>query len=115
MSIAPNAQTLAASGLAALPLRRDAAGDPSMVSAWIFLGVLVVAAAAAVWFGRRRKASAGAPPTLQRIESLALTSHASLHVVRWGDEELLMGCAQAGIEVVSRRPAHPPAREGMPS
>jgi flagellar biogenesis protein FliO len=101
------ALTQADAGLSSLPLRRDAANDSSMTAAWLFLGVLAAAAVAAIRFRRLRKPAANARPALQRIESLALTSHASLQVVRWGDEEMLLGCTPGAIEVISRRSPGP--------
>jgi flagellar biogenesis protein FliO len=108
------AQSQTGTALSALPLRRDGAQDPSMAGVWVFLAVLAAAALAAIWFKRLRKVAPETRPQLQRLESLALTSQASLHVVRWGEEELLLGCSPGAVKVVSRRPLDKRAHEAAP-
>jgi len=100
-----------------LPLKREeasvSAGSPALVAA----GVLVVIAAAGLLALRR-----GAPGALQRwkagradpggsfvrLSSQSLTPHASVHVVRWSGEELLLACTAQQVTVLARKPAHPP-------
>lgn len=101
----------AASGLSALPLRRDGADDPSMIGAWVFLALLAAAATVAVWVRRKRNPISPSKRTLERLESVSLTSQVSLHVVRWGEDEVLVGCAPNSVNVISRR-ASPPAAQG---
>jgi MYXO-CTERM domain-containing protein len=101
------AQAPVAGSLSALPLRRDTADDAATGSACIFLALLAAAAVAAVWYRRRRKVGGADGPGLARVESLTLTSQASLHVVRWGQEELLIGCGQGAVDVLSRRAVAP--------
>lgn len=46
-----------------------------------------------------------AAPQLVRLSSHALTAQASVHAVRWRDQELLLGCTPGGVTVLARRPA----------
>jgi flagellar biogenesis protein FliO len=98
-----------------LPVRRDEA--PAGLSLqWLFpLGVLLALAGGAVVLVRRRAGVSGISPFkhlgrdphLARLASQALTPHASVHVVRWGTEELLLGCTSQQVRVIARRPAGP--------
>jgi hypothetical protein len=95
---------------ASLPLRRDAvAGNdapgwaPSVV-------VLVLTGMVGIWSVRRRSmaratalsGSSRAVP-LTRLASVALTPQASVHVVRWNGEELVLGCTAQQVTLLSRR------------
>lgn len=41
---------------------------------------------------------------LRVIQSSRLTSKASLHVVEWGGDQLLVGCTESGLSVLGNRP-----------
>ena len=45
----------------------------------------------------------GGAGQLVRLSSHSLTAQASVHAVRWRDEELLLGCTPAGVTVLARR------------
>jgi len=53
----------------------------------------------------------GAQGQLVRLSSHSLTAQASVHAVRWRDEELLLGCTPTGVTVLARRATveEPPA------
>jgi flagellar biogenesis protein FliO len=53
----------------------------------------------------------GKAADLVRLSSHALTAQASLHAVRWRDEELLLGCTPNGVTVLARRPQPLPGQE----
>lgn len=44
-------------------------------------------------------------PDLRPLVSHPLGRGMVLHAVRWGDQELLLGCTEHGIRVLARRPA----------
>jgi hypothetical protein len=98
--------------LSALPLRREPAEDAAWVPALWMLGAI---AAGGAWIVVRRKGlptwravRAGLQPpraTLVRLSSHALGGAASVHAVRWHDEELLIGCSAQHLVVLARRPA----------
>lgn len=102
-----------------LPLRRDAAAGDSVAETLGWAALLVIGAAGAALVVLRRgvlpriradawlRSSAGntGPKLLGRT---ALTQQASLHVVEWHGEELLLGCTAQSVAVLSRRPADPP-------
>jgi len=96
-----------------LPLRRDAAG-PVEGPPWLaFLVLLALAAGAGVFVLRRRGAAgllqawqgARSTPGIERVASQPLTPQASVHAVRWGGEEILLGCTSTQVTVLARRPA----------
>jgi flagellar biogenesis protein FliO len=97
-----------------LPLRRGEASGPqdtSWVSVLLLFGLLLAAAAVVV----HRRSAKGllqswktlwpAASCVERLSSQALTTHASIHAVRWNDEELLLGCTPQQVTVLARRPA----------
>lgn len=94
---------------ASLPLRRDAsgAGDGGGWAAPLLL--LTLAGAGGAWAGWRRlvrrRVPADAVPSqrIVRTCSQALTPHASLHVVQWHGEELLLACTGQQVSVIGRR------------
>ncbi|HEY8360372.1 MAG TPA: flagellar biosynthetic protein FliO [Ramlibacter sp.] len=117
----PLASTPAASASATpllprtLPLRREEpAAPPSAVGAASAALLLAALAAGGLlawrrgpaglqqWRSRRSGAAA-----LARVSSQALTPHASIHVVHWSDEELLLGCTAQQVTVIARRPLSP--------
>ena len=67
------------------------------------------------WFGALGAALKRLPPPQNagpaRLASMAPTPQASVHVVQWQGEELLLGCTAQGVSLLARRPA-PPAEGG---
>jgi hypothetical protein len=100
---ATRAAPAASSQFPELPLRRDEGSVSGGVMAW---GVVAIAAAlAASWYWRRRASHAGLRrPSVVVLPGRALTTHASLHVVEWEEERLLIACTAQSVTVVSRRP-----------
>jgi flagellar biogenesis protein FliO len=102
-----------------LPLKRDGENDSSLAGSagWAVVFLLVLAGVGLVvvrqrktggaqasvnrWF-RRTPDSAG----LQLLSQSSLTAHASVHVVCWHDEELLVACTRESVTVLARRPAN---------
>ena len=106
----------APSGLpVSLPLRRDPP-DLAPSFAWAPLAALLAAAGVAgIWLARQRwkagaktRVDAAREEALTRLSSQALTSQASLHVVRWNGEELLVACTSQQVMLLSRRTLHLP-------
>lgn len=105
-----------------LPLRRDAApGESTAASiAWAVLFLAVVAGAGFVLvrrggiaglrpgagWPRPGTSNAGRPVSLGRT---ALTQQASVHVIEWKGEELLLGCTSHSVALLARAPAAPTA------
>jgi flagellar biogenesis protein FliO len=85
-----------------LPLRRDAASGTG-VAGWLVI-VLVLAAAAGLVWKRRFAGPARSTPGIVVAASRPLTTHASLHVVEWEGERLLLACTPGSADVISRRP-----------
>ncbi|MGE4244216.1 hypothetical protein [Ramlibacter sp.] len=99
-----------------LPLQRDATpGLP--VAVQVLLALLVVLALVLALVLQRRRGggfslrgfgglahphAAGSAPCA--LHALRLTPSASLHLVRWGDEELLIACGASHVELLARRP-----------
>jgi MYXO-CTERM domain-containing protein len=104
---------------ASLPLRRDAAAG-SDAPGWVpSAALLALTGIVGVWLVRRRSVAKatglpGSPRAvpLIRIASLGLTPQASVHVVRWNGEELVLGCTAQQVTLLSRRT--PPAQEPEP-
>ena len=110
-------QSSAAPLPASLPLRRDTPAEASSLGWWPSLALLTFAGAGGAWTLLRRRAHAhrradrGVQDAL-RLSSAALTPHASVHVVRWNEEELLVGCTAQHVCVLARRPApHAPGEQ----
>lgn len=55
--------------------------------------------------------SRGKAADLVRLSSHPLTAQASVHAVRWRDEELLLGCTPHGVTVLARRSPQPQGPE----
>lgn len=98
---------------ASLPLRREpepAAGGGSWMVA---SGALVLLAfGGTLMAGRRRgwrwlQVPARHEPGPVRTASQSLTAQASVHAIRWNDEELLLGCTAQQVTVLARRPLLP--------
>lgn len=116
-----------------LPFRRDDSSEPaaggalrSMVAALVVLAVTggsLLAARArmrragssqdagrARFFGWLAPAAGGS--AVQLVQSTRLTPRATVHVLRWGGKELLVGCTDAGMSVLGQRDEAPaPGRE----
>lgn len=102
-----------------IPLRRDAPAGDSVAETLGWAALLVIGAAGAALVILRRgvlpRIRAGAwlrspagnsgPKVLGRT---ALTQQASLHVVEWQGEELLLGCTAQSVSVLSRRALESP-------
>jgi flagellar biogenesis protein FliO len=96
-----------------LPLKREEPAS-AVGSSWIAATVLLAIAAAAALLLRRQAAgsllgalAANRKPgaSLVRLGSQPLTTHASLHAVRWNGEELLLACTAQQVTLIARRPA----------
>jgi hypothetical protein len=99
-----------------LPLKREpsAAGAAPEALAWTAvlllaaagLGVVIVKRKTGAWPGgaqrclRRGDSAAGIKP----LSRTALTPQASLHVIEWHGEELLLGCTPGSVTVLARHP-----------
>lgn len=94
--------TVPADPVAALPT----AGLPDLVSVAPAAIVLALLAIAALLLVRRR---AGGGRIVQVIESAAIGPKRSIVVARVGDELLVLGSSEAGIQLLTSKPA--PARE----
>lgn len=99
-----------------LPLKRDSDSDRSLAGStgWAVVFLAVLAGVGFVLVRRKTGISPKgrwnwphrAPDSmaLTVLERSALTSQASLHVVRWNAEELLLGCTSNEITLLARRP-----------
>lgn len=104
--VAPARPAASSPAFGSLPVQREAAAGnvdwlPQFVAAALVLAALA-------WFWQWRKGRLlplrGGAATLRSASALRLTPGATLHVVVWGDEELLLGCSNSGVTVVARRP-----------
>lgn len=104
-----------------LPLRRDAPATGESGS-WLPAALLVAVITAggalvlrrrglAGWAQLRKGASATRGGGIARLSSQALTAQASVHAVRWGSEEILLGCTAHAVTVLARRPLPLPSPE----
>jgi hypothetical protein len=98
-----------------LPLQRDDARAGGILGWGEALGavVLLVVLVAGLQYARRRggRAAAGswwspkpAADGLRSGQAIRLTPAASLHVVQWGGEELLVACTSGAVTLLGRRP-----------
>jgi flagellar biogenesis protein FliO len=83
---------------------------PGGSSLWLPAGVLVALAVAALVLARRRRAAAP-NRLLEVVETASLGPRRSIVVARVADELLVLGASEAGITLLSSRPA-PPAAAG---
>jgi hypothetical protein len=100
-----------------LPLKRDSNSNLSAVESFGWTALLLAAAAAAAFALVRRKAWAGKdgrpswlrpaakPGTPNLVSRTMLTQHASLQVIEWNGEELLLGCTPHTVSLLVRRPS----------
>lgn len=107
---------------APLPLRRDV--EPVDAGTWmpalVLLALLVVAGGLVVWHrgsgvlaAAMKRTAPGQRAGPARVSSVALTPQASVHVVHWQGEELLLGCTPQEVTLLARRPG-PPATGDQP-
>ena len=101
-----------------LPLKRDSAPDASIVESLGWAALLLAAAGAAGFLAVQRKTWAGKglgfkwlraapqPGTPKPLAHTPLTQQASLHVVEWDGEELLLGCTSHTVSLLARRPSN---------
>jgi hypothetical protein len=109
----PGTGTSASALPVTLPVRRDADptwGGTTWWPGWVGLAFVV---AVGGWFAWRRgtrviTGKASRPRMegshAERVSSHALTPQASVHVVRWHGEELLLGCTPQQVTLLCRRP-----------
>jgi flagellar biogenesis protein FliO len=102
------ASAVAATPLAHLPLQRESSNEIAPGSPSIFLQVGIAFFLVAVLGGlfkvrQRRVEHGGGTPGLRPVRTLRLTQHASLHVVQWHDQELLIACTAQHAELLSQR------------
>lgn len=108
--------------LAERPLAGGPATRPFVSLPWpglLLLVGLVAGAGGLVWRRRAGWPRAGMWRVVQprrtepvvRLAGRPLTPQASVHVVRWNDEELLLGCGPQQVTVLARRPA--PAEDAV--
>ena len=115
------AQTAGVGLPASLPLRRETAQAPMPAAWWPSLALVTLAGAGGAWTLWRRKARRGTSPARAaehrhavRVSSQALTAQASVHVVRWNGEELLVGCTAQQLQLLARRPMPDLPKEEQP-
>lgn len=113
----------ASSPLTNLPLRRDDGTEAVQrtTAAWTLLFVVVLAAGA-YWLVRTQRwtlpARLGTPArdpatTLHRIAQLRLQPQLTLHVIRWGREELLIAATAQQTTLLARRSDAGPGEEKL--
>lgn len=100
---------------AAIPFRVDAGSDRSITqSAVLTLVFLAVVAGAGLVSIRYRKRSGprrsgswlwpvASSSKLKPLEQTSLTQHASVHVIEWNGEELLLGCTSHSVALLARK------------
>lgn len=117
-ALAQSASTAPPPAYAGLPLQREDGPGVSGGMSWglqlVLAGGLVAVLAGIYQLRRRHVATVQAGTALQALQSLRLTQGASLHVVQWGDEQMLLACTAAGVTVVSQRPSVPGKTAGGP-
>jgi flagellar biogenesis protein FliO len=114
-ALAPAAATASAAAstpLSHLPLQRETGVGGASDSSSVFLQVGVAIFLAAVIGGlfklrQHRQERAGGTPGLKSMQTLRLTQHASLHVVQWDKQELLLACTAQHAELLSQRSLTP--------
>jgi hypothetical protein len=119
----PASSSSAAIPFSQIPLRREApsGGSAAESAGWAVLFLAVVAGAGFLMVRRKTTfgASAGpgwlrataAQPALKPLGRMSLTQQASVHVVEWQGEELLLACTPQSVTVVARRAASGVAKD----
>jgi len=103
----------------ALPLKRDGASDLSADKVLVATTVLLALALGAGYLLLRRNGGLAAgmsarwggrnAAAVRSSGRLPLSQHASVHVVQWGDEELLLGTTAQQVTLLAKRPLPAPA------
>jgi hypothetical protein len=105
----PSVAQASSSPLANLPLQRDGTGVGSsglpMVLQLTLAGVLIAALAGIYRVRQRRSVSSGMTPGLRTLQNVRIGHGATLHVVQWDGEELLVACTPQSAVLLSRRKA----------
>ena len=92
-----------------LPLQREEGGASSTglpLAVQLVLAGALIAVLAVVYRMRQHRSLTGgvAGRTLRAVHALRLSQGASLHVVHWGEEELLLAASTGSVTVLARRP-----------
>lgn len=108
-----------------IPLRRDGGAADTMNlpgdAAWLVVAALMLAIAAATFWGRSKRRSPNSaagfwrwrlgatdrsmpPGGVERVSSTRLSPRHSLHVVEWGGRRLLIGCTDHSMRLLSEAP-----------
>ena len=112
-----------------IPLRRESETERGEISGVPQLLVVVAVLGALLWWLLKRfrpttpqENRSGVWPVrvtahpgsggLRVIKSSRLTSKASLHVIDWDGQQLLVGCTENGLSVLSTRPEHGAGAQG---
>src|ERR1700749_1606478 len=100
------AQDTSAAPMAQLPLKREpSAQDASLLSPWGWSALLLLGVAGALsvaWKRRRPPDQRGAQDAPRPMSRASLTPQASLHVVEWRGERLLLACTPHAVSVLAR-------------
>ncbi|MNL41311.1 Flagellar biosynthesis protein, FliO [compost metagenome] len=73
-------------------------------------------AAPGAWLtGWQRLAKNTASPDIRRIASTRLTPRHSLHVIEWNGRQLLLGCTEQSMQLLSEAVVTPAQQEERPS
>jgi hypothetical protein len=100
-----------------LPLKRDSASEVSTLQALGWAVLLSVTAAGGLLLIRRKTGpetasgtrwlrAAAKPGTPKLLGRTLLTQQASVHVIEWDGEELLLGCTPQAVSLLGRRPSN---------
>jgi flagellar biogenesis protein FliO len=110
----PAAAAASAAAFGSLPLQRGEASAAAAFGWGEMLGAIVLLAVllGALQYVRRRASASGlkwwpAKPVtdgLRARQAVRLTPAASVHVLQWGSEELLVACTGASVTLLARRP-----------
>lgn len=112
-SAAAVAAASAPSAFANLPLQREESASVGLpLAAQLAIAATLVVAIAIVYRLRQRRSIGGrAKSDLHTGQALRLTQGASLHVVYWGEEELLVASSGNSVTVLSQRNREADARQ----
>lgn len=106
---AVRAQGASAPQFPQLPLKRDQLNDDVFPTSASWIAVLALLAAGGAWFvaarRRSRSAAGAAGDTLKTLRTTALTQQATLHVIEWHGEELLIGCTPGSMTLLAHHPS----------
>jgi hypothetical protein len=99
-----------------LPLRRDEGSMNGGAIAWLLVAIAAAVAASLYW---RRRSMGTIPqrPSVVVLPARSLTTHATLHVIEWERERVLVATTSQSVTVISRQPidaAASPQQTGTP-